>query len=83
MLLEFSNFKKGDKMELSKLFTKKNLMILGLLGKENLHIREIADRLSISPAKVHDSIQLFKKNDLIHETKEKNRIIIKLNKKRD
>ena len=67
-------------MELSKLFTKKNLMILELLEKENLHIREIAERLSISPAKVHDSIKLFKKNNLIQETKEKNRIIIKLNR---
>ena len=67
-------------MELSKLFTKKNLLILELLEKENLHIREIADRLKISPAKVHDTIKLFKKNDLITETKDKNRIIIKLNK---
>jgi adenylosuccinate lyase len=67
-------------MELSKLFTKKNLMILELLEKENLHIREIAERLKISPAKVHNTIKLFKKNDLITETRDKNKIIIKLNK---
>ncbi|MFH2028189.1 MAG: lyase family protein [Nanoarchaeota archaeon] len=67
-------------MELSKLFTKKNLMILELLGKENLHIREIADRLGISPGKVHDSIKIFKENDLVREIKDKNKIIIKLNK---
>lgn len=67
-------------MELSKLFTKKNILILELLEKENLHIREIAERLQISPAKVHNTIKLFKKNDLITETKDKNRIIIKLNK---
>jgi len=67
-------------MELNKLFTKKNLMILELLEKENLHIREIAERLEISPAKVHSTIKLFKKNDLINETRDKNKIIIKLNK---
>ena len=70
----------GDNMELTKLFTKKNLEILELIQRESLHIREIADRLAISPAKVHDAIQLFKKNSLVREIKEKNRIIIKLNK---
>ncbi|MFH1641306.1 MAG: lyase family protein [Nanoarchaeota archaeon] len=68
-------------MELSKLFTKKNILILDILKNESLHIREIADRLSISPAKVHDSIQLFKEYGLVNELKEKNRIIIKLDKK--
>lgn len=67
-------------MELYKLFTKRNLEILNLLMKENLHIRDIANKLSCSPAKVHNTIQLFKKNNLIKEKKQKNKIIISLNK---
>ncbi|MFH0868294.1 MAG: lyase family protein [Candidatus Woesearchaeota archaeon] len=67
-------------MELYKLFTKRNLEILNILMKENLHIRDIAARLGCSPAKVHNTIQLFKKNNLINEKKEKNKIIISLNK---
>src|SRR3989338_9422940 len=67
-------------MELSKIFTKKNIEILNLLEKESLHIRELAEKLDISPAKVHGTIQLFKKYDLVHEIKDKNKKIIKLNK---
>ncbi len=67
-------------MELPKLFTKKNIEILNLLEKESLHIRDIADKLKISPAKVHGTIQLFKKHNIINEIKDKNKIIIKLNK---
>jgi len=67
-------------MDLAKIFTKKNLEILKLLEKESSHIRYIAEKLKISPAKVHGTIQLFKENGIITEIKEKNRIIIKLNK---
>src|SRR3989344_5495515 len=67
-------------MEISEIFTRKNLEILKLLEKESLHIREIADRLNISPAKVHNTIQIFKKNGLVKETREKNKLIITLNK---
>jgi len=67
-------------LELSRIFTKKNIEILKLLERENLHIRDIAERLDCSPAKVHDSITLFKKYDFITETKDKNKIIITLNK---
>jgi len=67
-------------MDLSKIFTKKNIEILNLLEKESLHIRDIADKLNISPAKVHNTIQLFKSHNIINEIKDKNRIIIKLNK---
>jgi adenylosuccinate lyase len=67
-------------MEISEIFTKKNIEILKLLFREKHYIREIADKLNISPAKVHNSIQIFKKNNLINETKEKNKIIISLNK---
>jgi len=67
-------------MELTEIFTKKNIEILRLLSKESLHIRDIAAQLDISPAKVHSTIQLFKKNNLIKENKEKNKIIISLNK---
>ena len=67
-------------MDVTGIFTKKNIEILKLLSKESLHIRDIAKQLGISPAKVHSTIQLFKKNNLIKENKEKNRIIISLNK---
>ena len=67
-------------MEVTGIFTKKNIEILKLLSKESLHMREIASKLEISPAKVHSTIKLFKKNNLIKENKEKNRLIISLNK---
>jgi len=67
-------------MDVTQIFTKKNIQILKLLSRESLHIRDIANKLEISPAKVHSTIQLFKKNNLIRENKEKNRIIISLNK---
>jgi len=63
-----------------ELFTKKNIEILELLEKESLHMRDIAGRLDISPAKVHSTLKLFKKNNLIKETKEKNKVIISLNR---
>jgi adenylosuccinate lyase len=67
-------------MDLTEIFTKKNIEVLRLLSKESLHIRDIAAKLDISPAKVHSTIQLFKKNNLIKENKDKNKIIISLNK---
>jgi len=67
-------------MEISEIFTKKNIEILRLLSKESLHIRDIASKLDISPAKVHSTIQLFKKNNLVKENKDKNKIVISLNK---
>ena len=67
-------------MELTDIFTKKNIEVLRLLSKESLHIRDIAGKLDISPAKVHSTIQLFKKHNLIKENKEKNKIVISLNK---
>ena len=65
--------------ELSAIFTKINLQILELLSRENLHIREIADRIKCSPAKVHACIKTFKKNGLAKEIEEKNRKVIVLN----
>ena len=70
-------------MDLSRIFTKKNIEVLNLLEKESLHIRDIAERLKCSPAKVHSTIQLFKENNLVTEEKEKNRKIIRLNKKNE
>ena len=67
-------------MDITGIFTKKNIEILKLLSNESLHIRDIAARLDISPAKVHSTVQLFRKNNLIRENREKNRIIIRLNR---
>ena len=66
-------------MDLTEIFTKKNLEILNLLTQESVHIRDIATKLNISPAKVHGTIQVFKKNNLVKEAKEKNRLVISLN----
>ena len=65
---------------ITEIFTKKNIEILKLLSEESLHIRDIANKLNISPAKVHSTVQLFKKNQMVKETKDKNRIVISLNK---
>jgi adenylosuccinate lyase len=70
-------------MEITGIFTKKNIEILKLLSKESLHIRDIASKLGISPAKVHSTTQIFKKNNLIKENKDKNKIVISLNKDSD
>ncbi len=65
--------------ELSNIFTKINIQILELLSKEKLHIREIAERIGCSPAKVHACIQILKKNSIAKEVNEKNRKVIVLN----
>src|SRR3989344_478162 len=65
--------------ELSSIFTKINLQILELLSRENLHIREIADRIKCSPAKAHACIKTFKKSGIAKEVDEKNRKVIVLN----
>ena len=64
--------------ELPTIFTKINIQILELLSKERLHIREIADRIKCSPAKVHACIKIFKKNGIVKEIDEKNRKVIVL-----
>ncbi len=69
--------------DLQKIFTKINLQIFGLLSREKLHIREIAQRLGCSPAKVHACIKVFKKNNLVREVDEKNRKVIVLNLEND
>jgi adenylosuccinate lyase len=66
--------------DLSTIFTKINIQILKLLLHEKLHIREIAERIQCSPAKVHACIQVFKKNEIVKEIEEKNRKVIVLNK---
>ena len=65
-------------MDLAKVFTKKNIEILDLLFRESLHIRDIAEKLNISPAQVHNTIQTFKENSLVKEIQEKNKKIITL-----
>jgi len=67
-------------MNIAELFTKKNMEVLELLTKKSLHIREIAEQLNCSPAKVHNTIQLFKRYELVKETQEKNRKVISLNR---
>ena len=65
--------------DLAGIFTKNNISILQLIDKEELHLRDIADNLQISPASVHNAVKLFKKHKLIMEVKKKNTHIIKPN----
>src|SRR3989338_3410701 len=65
--------------DLPNIFTKINLNILELLSREKIHLREIADRIKCSPAKVHACIKIFKKNGIVNEVDEKNRKVIVLN----
>ena len=64
---------------LSDIFTKVNIQILELLSREKLHLREIAERIRCSPAKVHACIKIFKKNNIVKEVNDKNRKVIVLN----
>lgn len=67
-------------MNILKALTAKNVKILELIDKEKLHIREVADRLKISPGTVHKLVQTLKKEKLIIEKQHKNKKIIELNK---
>ena len=67
-------------MNISEIFTKKNLEILELLMKKPFHIRDIASQLKCSPAKAHATIQLFKRIGLVKELSYKNRKVIVLEK---
>lgn len=67
-------------MNIFDLVTKKNIQILKLIDSEELHLRDIADRLKISSGTVHKLMALMKRNNLVLEIKQKNRIINKLNK---
>jgi len=65
---------------LSEIFTKKNIEILVFIASHEYHIRDIADTLKCSPAKVHNAVKLFKQYGLIREEKVKNKKIIIANK---
>lgn len=67
--------------DLSKLFTKKNLLILKeIAGREDTYIREISDNTGTSPAQVHQAVKLFKKLGFIKEKRLKNKKIIFLDR---
>jgi len=67
--------------DLSKLFTKKNLLILKeIAGKTDTYIREISENTGTSPAQVHQAVKRFKKLGFIKEKKLKNKKIISLDR---
>lgn len=60
--------------DLRQVFSKTNLKILRLIKREEgLYVREIAERLSVSPFAVHKSVKLFKNLGFVKEKKVKNR----------
>ncbi|MFH1587094.1 MAG: nucleotidyltransferase domain-containing protein [Candidatus Diapherotrites archaeon] len=63
-----------------KLLTPFNLKIFELLIDENISVRDLAKKIKCSPAKITQFIKLFKKDNLIKTSKEKNRKILILNK---
>lgn len=64
---------------LREIFNKSSLRILQLLKKEEgLYIREIAEKLSISPFTVHNAVKLFKNFGFVREIEVKNRKAIYL-----
>lgn len=70
-------------MDLISILTRNNIRIIKLLNKEKLHIREIADKLNISPSSVHKLIKFLKKQNALKEIKEKNRLVIELNQENE
>jgi len=68
------------KMDVLKILTKTNVRIIELIDREPSHIRDIADKLNISSGKVQQAINLFRGYNLISEKKQKNRIVISLNR---
>lgn len=65
---------------LPEIFTKKNLKILVFINSHECHIRDIAEALKCSPAKVHNAVKLFKRYGLVREENFKNMKIITANK---
>ncbi|MFH1587082.1 MAG: nucleotidyltransferase domain-containing protein [Candidatus Diapherotrites archaeon] len=65
---------------LPKLLTPFNLKILEMLIDENISVRDLAKKIKCSPAKITQFIKLFKKDNLIKTSKEKNKKILILNK---
>lgn len=68
------------KTDLQKIFTRKNIEIIRLLFNESMHLRQIAEKLKISPAQVHNTLKILRENNLITETNEKNKKIITMDK---
>ncbi|MFC1768487.1 lyase family protein [Nanoarchaeota archaeon] len=66
-------------MEVSEIFTKKNIEILKLLGNEGFHVREIAKRADCSAAHVTKTIHLFLRGGIVKEEKIGNKKVIRLN----
>lgn len=67
-------------MNIFKILTGNGIRILKLINNEAFHIREIADTLNISPGSVHKFIKLLKSCGLIKESRQKNCMMIHLNK---
>ncbi|MCK4714676.1 MAG: winged helix-turn-helix transcriptional regulator [Candidatus Aenigmarchaeota archaeon] len=65
--------------KLLMVFTKNNIDILNTISsQDNLYIREIAEKTSVSPASVHDAVKLFKSIGFVNEKTVKNRKLVSL-----
>lgn len=59
-----------------QLLTKMNLEILAALAEQESSLRELAERVNCSPAKIHQAISLFKRDGLVTTKRLKNRLLI-------
>lgn len=67
-------------MNIINILTKTNVKIIKMIDRENLHLRDIADKLKVSPGSVHKLVSILKKEKIVKETTHKNRINISLDR---
>ncbi|MGM5485050.1 MAG: nucleotidyltransferase domain-containing protein [Nanobdellota archaeon] len=65
-------------MNISKFFTQKNIMIFETISKKPSHVREVSEKLKISPATVTQFAKKYSK--FIIKSKEKNRLMLSINR---
>ena len=67
-------------MNIFNTMTRTNIEIIKLIHKEEMHIRDIADTLGISPGTVHKLVRMLAGEGVVLERKVKNRSVIILNR---
>ena len=64
-----------------KLLTRTNLEMLSALAEQEYSLRELAERLKCSPAKIHQAAKIFKRHGLILTERRRNRLFLKPDRK--
>jgi len=66
--------------DLTRLLTKSNLEVLDALAKQEHSVRELAEILNRSPAKVHQAAKLFAQHGIVLAERRKNRLVLQPNR---